>query len=241
MTKTPEQSFSEMMARCELHIGQSAYTIWDNKFLSNTDDIEKFKRFNRWYDPSWTLPKHVQDVVDAFIDVLGTSVKICPVDANQRVGRHRHPSRGHENSDDPTTWKSWAYTICLPFDLNDYDVTTMRYSDYIDYKAGDQIIWEESKLINSTNIEPYTRLLFSSSHYIHGAEPCNSKWFYIIHDLIHPDIPFRGIETKIVTDISKDLESVINRGFIPQFMSELDFLTRPEQKVTELDWVPTIV
>ena len=252
MKKTPEQSFEEMMLRNERsQLQQAAFTFWRESNYDKKDEYDKFKRFSRWFDPSWTLPDHVQPIVDLF-EKNFASHKIIVTDKGQGVEMHLNPSRS-DIARDWKKWHTWSYTMCVPFDLNaEYDPVVMLYGNYID--DVDSIKGNPCANIDVSKYKvmlckPFDRISFPSSKYAHGVCSSSNRMFWILNDMSYSDQePHKNIDVKTITsttELDEDMKRVINytkpngeKYLTHQFMSDLDFFLSFNKEPTELDWIP---
>lgn len=251
MTKTPEQSFEEMIKRNSISpLGMVAYTFWRNDYYTKIDMYKKFRKFARWYDPSWTLPKHVQDIVDLYSQ-YSISHKIIACDVGEGVDLHMNPS----DSLDPRDWrqwKTWSYSTVVPFDVNaSWDPVKFVYEDYVDITTVkdfplDIVDIDKMKVIEC---QPYTRLSFASSGITHAVLPSNNKLFWIFFDMrIEDEPPFTNVDASVVKDLNDkrldfiNLLSLKNKNgdyaLKQMFMSDFNYLMTSRVYPKSCDYVP---
>lgn len=253
MKKDPETSFNEMMARNERsQLHQSAFTFWKESNYDRKDHYDRFKKFCRWFDPSWTLPDHVQPIADLFSKNF-SSHKVIVTNRGEGVRMHFNPSRVQSNNYvNWKEWQTWSYSICIPFDVNDFEPTIMVYGDYIsnpeELRYNPIVDIDVSKLKTIT-CEPFSRVSFPSSRYPHGVCSSDNRIFWILNDMQYlGEPPHVEIDNRIITDLSeldKDMNRVINmkkpngENYLKQqFMADLDYFLSFNKPPTELDWMP---
>jgi hypothetical protein len=254
MKKTPEQSFAEMMNRdkmSNLHVG--AYTFWRDSNYSKIEYYDKFKTFGRWWDPSWTVPSHVQEVIDLYSKYF-VSHKIIPSDTGNGVQIHLNPSSEPEDPKNWRLWRSWTYTTCIPYSLEDYqewEPFEMIYYPWVDLRTVDKHPFKISrKNYESIKIKAFDRISFPSSAIAHKVLPSNNKCFWIFNDLrCDPDdMPHKHIDIKNITTIEELRSDILTtlsqknkdgRTFLQQqFMSDLDYFYSFGRLPSEYDWIP---
>lgn len=244
MKKSTEQTFQEIVARNEkssLH--QAAFTVWRDSNYQKKDQYDQFKKFCRWWDPSWTVPDHVQPILDLYQKKF-QSHKIIVTDRGQGVKMHMNPS----NTSDIMNWRewnTWSYTMCVPWDLNeDFDPVVIIIGPDINLypEYSKHVIMDISKF-RAIICQPFTRLSFASSRFSHGVCSSNNRLLWILSDMqyvkepphIEPDI--KVIDT--VEKLEHDLDHVINlKNLQHQFMSDLSYFNSFGKEPNELDWVP---
>jgi hypothetical protein len=253
--KDPTQSFEEMMERNRMSkLHQAAYSFWRDSNYAYNEYYDRFKRFSRWFDPSWSLPPHVQAISDLYSKYF-ISHKIIPTDYGQGVQMHLNPSNVPENPQNWKRWRSWSYTACIPFSLEDldkWDPIPIRYTEYynlpeLDYNP---CSYDGSKF-KTMYCRPFERMSFASSHIAHEVLPANNRCFWILHDLTFEDgvLPHTNIKSDVVenlADMQKDILEIIGAKkedgtpyFKRQFMSDLDYFLSFNKPVNDFDWMPS--
>jgi hypothetical protein len=254
MTKTPEESFAEMMLRdkeSNLHTG--AYTFWRDSNYAKTEYYDKFKKFGRWWDPSWTVPDHVQPFIDLYAKYF-VSHKVIPSDNDEGVQIHLNPSSEPEDPKNWRLWSSWTYTICVPYSLEDYqnwEPFKMIYYPWVDLRTTETHPFKFSRREYKTiEIKPFDRISFPSSGIAHKVLPSKNRCFWIFNDLrCDPDnLLHKHIDVKQITnvdDLRKDIVSLLtktdksNKPYVQQqFMSDLEYFYSFGRLPARLDWIP---
>jgi len=254
MIKTPERSFAEMIDRnnrSNLHTG--AYTFWRDSNYSKIEYYDEFKNFGRWWDPSWTVPPHVQEVIDLYSQYF-VSHKIIPSDNGEGVQIHLNPSSEPEDPQNWRLWRSWTYTMCIPYSLDDYqnwEPFEMIYYPWIDLRTTDIHPFKISrKKYETMLIKPFDRISFPSSAIAHKVLPSNNRCFWIFNDLkCDPDnMPHKHIDVKQITSMQELREDIVRvlsmknskeKPFLEQqFMADLYYFHSFGRSPSEYDWVP---
>ena len=260
--KSPEQSFEEMMARNRISkVQQAAYSFWRDSNYAYHEYYDKFKKFSRWFDPSWSLPPHVQAISDLYSKYF-ISHKIIPTDYGQGVSLHVNPSGVPESQqtvenflDTWRYWKSWSYTACIPFslaDLDKWDPIPIRYTEYCNLNEllTSPCSLDDSKF-KTMYCRPFDRMSFAASHIAHEVLPAHNRCFWILHDLSFEDgvLPHTNIRTDVIDniiDMQKDILEVISAKkedgtpyFKRQFMSDLDYFLSFNKPLNDCDWTPS--
>lgn len=251
MHKTPEQSFEEMINRNHnSELGMVAYTVWRNEWYTKVDMYKKFRKFARWYDPSWTLPKHVQDIVDLYSQ-YSISHKIIACDVGEGVKVHLNPSVSKDPRD-WRKWKTWSYSTVIPFDLNaQWDPVKFVYDEYLDLENVSDYPMDTTQIekMKVIECEPFTRISFPSSSITHGVLPSNNKLYWVFFDLwIEDESPFKHVDAKVITDLEekrKDFVSLLSMknhkgdyALSQMFMSDFGYLMTSRTHPQSFDYVP---
>jgi len=256
MKKSIIQSFEEIMIRNKKsNLPQGAYTFWRDEYYDFVDYHEKFKMFSRWFDPSWSLPPHVEEIHHLFLKYF-PSHKIVITDVNQGVRAHINPSRS-KRPWDWKKWQTWSYTIGVPFDLNEYnndvyviygnflrddEITNIHDNPVLNYKI------EEMKILPCL---PYTRLSFPSSKILHGVCASSTRFVWMFNDMEFISNPLHEqIDSKVIPniyDIESDMKFITSSildnsqsNIKHQFMSDLDFFLHYKKQPLDIDWVPNL-
>lgn len=209
MAKTVEESYAEILQRNQGIKYSSAFSVWNEsaKDYFSDDDINEY---HRWYDDSWTLPNHIQSVLDLYKQMFNCC-KIVFGDDEHGISMHNHTS--------PNGTYSYAFTMCIPYELNsgNYFVLSTKDNDYFEKKS---IVCKE-----------YTRLFFNSSRLLHGVPEMKGRWAFIMYDfgnLNNRKLRNDDVDIKIITD-SREIFNEINlfqsdKRLFPQLLPEVERL-----------------
>ena len=257
--KDPEQSFREMLERSEKSgLPQAAYSFWRDDYYAMTEHHETFKKFNRWFDPSWTLPAHVQSIVDLY-EKNFISHKIIVCDAGEGCRMHFNPSQVGEGEDiaDWRLWKSWSHTTMVPFHLSMDETIKVAYDKFYDKNKLTPIqhpgVNPDMSSWRVFDCVPYTRFSFASSHIPHVVLTSDTRCFWILHDMAFDDIniPHQHIDAKVIDNIEKmdsDMYQIKNmkdskrqRYFKDQLLSDMWwYLGCFDSCPHDHDWMPNL-
>jgi hypothetical protein len=255
MTKTPEESFAEMKERDRIsNVHSGAYTFWRDSNYSKINLYDKFKKFDRWFNPEWTLPPHVQAISDLYSSYF-TSHKIIPTDSGEGVQIHLNPSNEPNDPKNWRLWCSWSYTICVPFsndyDNTDWDPIEMIYHPWVDLRTTEiNPIKISRNKYNTVKIKPYERISFPSSGIAHKVLPSNNKCYWIFSDLRYdPDsMPHKDVNIKKISTLNDLREDMIRTIGLKnhegqfylkeQFMSDLEYFHSFNREPSEMSWIP---
>lgn len=245
MKKTPEQTWQAIVERnTKSRVHQAAFTFWRDSYYNRTEDLAEFRNFCRWWDPSWSVPDHVQPILDLY-EKYFHSHKVIVTNYQQGVKLHLNPSRTPQVRN-WKQWNTWSYTMCVPWDLSaKFDPVVIVYGpDNIDkdhtYNFNQDIEIENYKTIIC---QPFTRISFASSRFPHGVCASNNRLLWILTDMVYEDLP-PHIEPDIKTvilpqEIEKDIIEIIgHRELKHQFMSDLTYFNSFGKRPTEYDWMP---
>lgn len=258
--KTPEESLKEMFRRdkTSAFTHTSAYTIWRDEFYERKHEYENFRKFNRWFDPSWTLPEHVDKINKLFLKHF-PSHKIVITDRNEGVPVHLNASRSNR-AWDWKKWQTWSYTIGVPFNLNDYnDDVYLIYSDFIEDELLQNTTFrtiqtfcteygnrpENLKIIP---VKPFTRLSFPSSKILHGVCASSTIFVWMFSDMEYiSNPPHNHIDHKVISNINEidiDMKKISDMTSTEvnltryQFMSDLDYYIKYQAPLGQYDYIP---
>jgi hypothetical protein len=184
----------------------------DSRYESYRDMIT---RYPRWIQDDWTFPEHIQRYENYFIKNFGGCrwTTESPF-AKDRLGVPTHLHRTNKGN-------SWAYTIGIPYDLNDTSTYEFKYYDYFEPIGIDPLslsydeiksalVTQEPKTIH---VKPFSRISFRSGRIPHGTGPLNGRrWVWLLYDLnckkeLHRDIDI--VEFSADTDPSADIQSFL--------------------------------
>jgi hypothetical protein len=257
--KTPEQSLYEIFRRNDTStFHTSAYTIWRDEFYERRDEYEKFRKFTRWFDPSWTLPSHVEKINSLFIKYF-PSHKIVITNKNEGVPVHLNASRSLR-AWDWKKWHTWSYTIGVPFNLNEYNNDVyLIYSDFIKEETLPEIstgtvqnfsteYGNRPDKLKILPAKPFTRLSFPSSRILHGVCASSTVFVWMFSDMeFIANPPHTNIDHRIIPNIEemdKDMEEIsgMTRPEVGltryQFMSDLDYYIKYRAPLGPYDYTP---
>lgn len=225
--KTITKSFEEMLERNHSISYPAAYTMWHTDYLKFLTR-EQIENYNRWYDPSWTVPPHVQEIIDIYMKIF-KCCKVVVSDDRNNVAPHTHATKDGNFS--------MAFTMCIPMKLNDKQKFTFEYC-----------IPDKQQSITKECYE-FDRLFFNSSMYRHSVVESRGQWYFIIYDygLLSntPDLTVDIRSMKNINDLLSDIRSLDNnalyvRQTIPEFNRLLEFGMKLKQHKTYInhDWTP---
>lgn len=195
--KSIEETWIEMVKR-NRDENWVAYSSYKEEFLSNpsySDYYEQIKKYTRWIQPDWTFPDHITILIDIYFKNFGGCRWTMESPFNQiQQGVPIHLHRTHKGH-------AWAYTIGIPYDINDTSTYDLLYYDYYEQPGQDQLVPYQTlnreiknQIPKVMKVKPFTALSFSAGRIPHGTGPLNGKkWIWLLYDLYCIKEPNREI------------------------------------------------